>query len=167
MDSDKEVKSQIIQGYYSTRLRRKALREDLNLDILLSSARALELSDKQATEIEKTEDEITYALKRSSGRNRNNPKYLQKQEMRKPRRYTTCRNCGGTFPHANKCPAYGKTSNFCKKPNHFEKMCRSKNRQQNKNYSSRRRVNQIDDNGSRLEHRDFSNSSTDDEYIFG
>lgn len=46
-------------------------------------------------------------------------------------------------------------------------MCRSKNRQQNKNYSSRRSVNQIDDNGSRLEHRDSSNSSTDDEYIFG
>jgi len=48
-ENDREVKSQIIQGCQSTRLRRKALREDLNLETLLSSARALEISEKQAT----------------------------------------------------------------------------------------------------------------------
>jgi hypothetical protein len=46
------VKSQIIQGCQSTRLGRKDIREDLNLETLLSSARALEISEKQATEIE-------------------------------------------------------------------------------------------------------------------
>jgi hypothetical protein len=33
-ENDREVKSQIIQGCQSTRLRRKALREDLNLELL-------------------------------------------------------------------------------------------------------------------------------------
>ena len=52
---DKEIKSQIIQGCHSSRLRRRALREEMKLDTVLSSARALELSDKQATDIEKNE----------------------------------------------------------------------------------------------------------------
>ncbi|VDI12771.1 Hypothetical predicted protein [Mytilus galloprovincialis] len=45
-ETSKEVKSQIIQGCHSTRLRRKALREDTTLEVLISSARALELSEK-------------------------------------------------------------------------------------------------------------------------
>lgn len=45
-EKSKEVQSQIIQGCHSTRLRRKALREDTTLEGLISSARALELSEK-------------------------------------------------------------------------------------------------------------------------
>jgi hypothetical protein len=42
VDTSKEVKSQIIQGCHSTRLRRKALRDDTDLTGLFSAARALE-----------------------------------------------------------------------------------------------------------------------------
>ena len=38
----------------------------------------------------------------------------------------SCRNCGGQFPHTIKCPAKGKTCNFCKKHNHCSKVCRSR-----------------------------------------
>ena len=55
-DTDKEVKSHIIQGCSSSRLRRRALREDQTLDNLLKLARAMEMSDKQASEIEHTEN---------------------------------------------------------------------------------------------------------------
>jgi hypothetical protein len=55
------VKSQIIQGCQSTRLRRKALREDLNLETLLSSARALAISEKQAIEIEHADTDFKSA----------------------------------------------------------------------------------------------------------
>ena len=40
---DKEIRSQIIQGCASTRLRRKTLRDDMTLDTLIKEARALEL----------------------------------------------------------------------------------------------------------------------------
>jgi hypothetical protein len=40
--------------------------------------------------------------------------------------YGSCRNCGGQFPHTIKCPAKGKTCNFCKKHNHCRKVCRSR-----------------------------------------
>ena len=41
----------------------------------------------------------------------------------------TCRNCGGSYPHAGgreACPALGKSCSFCSKPNHFSKVCRSR-----------------------------------------
>ena len=54
-DVDKEIKSQIIQSCSSQRLRRKALKDAaMTLQSLLDEARALEVSEKQAIEIEST-----------------------------------------------------------------------------------------------------------------
>ena len=68
-DNDKEVKSQIIQGCSSTRLRRRALREDQTLEDLLKLARAMEFSDKQASEIEQ-HTEATNAVQGQRRRSR-------------------------------------------------------------------------------------------------
>ena len=54
-DVDKEIKEQIILNCCSNSLRRKALREDLDLEKLLKAGRALELSESQAKEVEKNE----------------------------------------------------------------------------------------------------------------
>ena len=51
-DADKEIKEQIILSCKSNALRRKALREDLDLTALLKAGRALELSETQAKEVE-------------------------------------------------------------------------------------------------------------------
>jgi hypothetical protein len=57
-DLNKELKSQIILGCVSSRLRRRALREStLTLDQLLSHGRAMETAEKQATNIEQTHDD--------------------------------------------------------------------------------------------------------------
>ena len=50
--ADKETKDQIILSCKSNALRRKALREDLDLTALLKAGRALELSETQAKELE-------------------------------------------------------------------------------------------------------------------
>ena len=50
---DAEVKSQIVRGCTSTRLRRRALRENLTLTQLLDMARSLELAETQASWMEK------------------------------------------------------------------------------------------------------------------
>ena len=49
---DNEILTQILQGCSSNRLRRRALRENYTLEQILSSARAQELSEARATEIE-------------------------------------------------------------------------------------------------------------------
>ena len=51
-NADKEIKEQIILSCKSNALRRKALREDLDLYALLKAGRALELSETQAKELE-------------------------------------------------------------------------------------------------------------------
>ena len=66
------MKSQIIQGCHSTQLRRKALRDDTDLTGLLSTARALELSEKHATEIEQSDRDSANSVRKSNQRRRNN-----------------------------------------------------------------------------------------------
>ncbi|CAC5363561.1 unnamed protein product [Mytilus coruscus] len=138
----------------------------MTLEQLLLSARALELSEKQANEIEHKDEKLeTNALHKKRNVRRNQPRYLQdKRPEQRVNRNNKCRNCGGEFPHRGKCPAQGKSCNFCKKLNHFEKMCRSK-----RNTNTKRSVNT-------LENSDFENnfecqskidSSSDDEYVFG
>ena len=53
-DVDREIKTRIIQSCRSTRLRRRALREDMTLTELLAIGRALETSEAQAANIEKS-----------------------------------------------------------------------------------------------------------------
>ncbi|CAC5363752.1 unnamed protein product [Mytilus coruscus] len=113
-DDNREVKSQIVQGCSSSRLRRKALREDMTLEQLLLSARALALSEKQANEIEHKDEKLeTNALHKKRNVRRNQPRYLQdKRPEQRVNRNNKCRNCGGEFPHRGKCPAQGKSCNF-------------------------------------------------------
>lgn len=151
-DNDKEIKSQIIQGCSSTRLRRKALREELSLDDLIKAARALELSESQASQIENSTAE-TNAVTRRKYKPRKQQQQFVKMEKH---RNTKCRNCGNEYPHKNaKCPAEGKLCNYCHKKNHFESVCRSKKRQ-----TKSKTVHNVDNNS----------SSSDDEtgsYLFG
>ena len=52
-DVDKEIKSQIIQSCTLQRLHPKALRDpSMTLEALLAAARALEVSEQQATDVE-------------------------------------------------------------------------------------------------------------------
>ena len=50
-DKDKELKSQIVQGCKSSKPRRKALQDNLNLTDLLLTARTMELAMKQADQV--------------------------------------------------------------------------------------------------------------------
>ena len=51
-DKSKEIKSQLVQGCKSAKLRRKVLQENLTLDKLLLAARTMELANNQAKEME-------------------------------------------------------------------------------------------------------------------
>ncbi|XP_060556789.1 uncharacterized protein K02A2.6-like [Ruditapes philippinarum] len=155
-ETDKEIKSQIIQGCTSTRLRRKALRDDLTLDSLIKEARTLELSDQQASEIEgQAKYDVVNAMK---SRQRKNQK-AQKERRRHIIKESICRYCGYEYPHkSGKCPASGKTCTFCSKKNHFEAVCLSKKRDNNFTYKL---------NDSSQSESDKDKESEDENEIYG
>ena len=62
-----EIKRQIIQGTSSVCLRRKAIKQNLNLKNLLKAARAMETPEEQTSEIEKQQSHAV-----GSGRKRTN-----------------------------------------------------------------------------------------------
>ena len=62
LKKDKELKSQIIQGCKSAKLRRRALQDNLNLTNLLLAARQMELANEQAGKMEKETFEETNSV---------------------------------------------------------------------------------------------------------
>ena len=129
-DSNAEIKSQIILGCRSQKLRRHALRDTITLDKLLSTARAYEQADRHAAVMEGTEATTT-TVQAVGARTR--PVYHQRQSQQQQHaektERRTCYNCGGFFPHRYKpCPATGQTCHACGRQNHLAKYCLSKNR---------------------------------------
>lgn len=110
-DVDKEIKSQIIQSCTLQRLRQKTLRDStVTLEALLAKARALEVSEQQATDIE------------SPG----SANAVFPQKSKTPDKTARCFNCGGSWPHDAKagCPAQNRKCNSCKKYGHYAQCCR-------------------------------------------
>ena len=120
-DKNQEIKSQIIRGCLSARLRRRALREEQTLQQLLDLARSLEVSESQALGMEKPVSESATVNAVKFRKPRSHKRQPQRQRDKK-----ACFCCGGEYPHESECPAKGKTCNFCKKKNHFAKYCKSK-----------------------------------------
>lgn len=130
-DIDNEIKAQIIQTCVSSRLRRYALTEPtISLKQLLDKARSMEAAEKQVKAMENGTQPNISAIRRgrgrqiqSSGRRTYN---LHNNVGATVSHATTCRNCGGTYPHQGgrtACPAYDKECRGCGKKHHFQRMC--------------------------------------------
>ena len=126
-DTDRELKSTIIQNCTSKRLRRIALRDDLSLDALLAKARSIEVSETQASAGNR-------AVLRNSECNREQdlPKEILKKTTVSADKASTVKTCqintmSQVWPHRDSpCPAKGQTCNKCGKLNHFARMCLTK-----------------------------------------
>ena len=155
-DIGKEIKSQIIQSCTSQRLRRKAPKDStMTLKALLADARALEVSEQQATDIE------------SPGSANADKK-------------DCCFNCGESWPHDAKagCPARNRKCNSCEKYGHYAQYCRSSQKgqssgkggppqrgnrkQRHQNFKPPQTVNQVNEESKPCS----PPSSSDDEYMF-
>lgn len=174
-NTDREVKSQIVQGCTSTRLRRKALRDTkLTLTDLLSHGRAMETSETQAQGIEATttSTSVNAVTQGQNQRQHRGPRHQQQRSDTNK----SCRNCGGQYPHKNgreSCPAYGRECGHCGKLNHFQAHCLSppktsgpgKDSSNKKPKAKRRqkRVNKVDTSPGAAS----GDSSSDDAYVFG
>ena len=133
---DKEIKEQIILNCQSNSLRRKALREDLDLAGLMKAGRALEVSERPAKELESPEKTVNAVkpLKKGTpaqakGKQRRQQNHHESRIRYQFRKHDgideKCRNCGGTYPHKDSCPAKNRKYSSCDKLNHFARVCRT------------------------------------------
>uniref|UniRef100_A0AAQ4Q6X4 Gypsy retrotransposon integrase-like protein 1 n=1 Tax=Gasterosteus aculeatus aculeatus TaxID=481459 RepID=A0AAQ4Q6X4_GASAC len=167
-DVNAEIKTQIIQSCASSRLRRKALREpELGLEELLDHGRTLELSEMQATGIERGTTAAVNVLDRKTVQKHPNSRRWSEKQQRSD---NSCRNCGGKYPHEGECPARSKQCRNCGKLNHFAKQCRSKIRDisakqpQYKANQHHKKVHHITKTPG--EEQERNSSSSDDAYVF-
>ena len=126
-DKDAEVKSQIVSGCSSKRVRHKALREpQLTLPELLAFGRSRELSEDQATGIEKEINNVVKPQVDTITRQPMNAKFGRSRHTLH-NKSKMCFNCGGNYPHTHNkpCPAQGQICRSCNKLNHFARVCRS------------------------------------------
>lgn len=162
-DEQRELKTQIISGCTSQQLRRRALREEINLDRLLELARSLELSDIQAKAMENSSESVNFVKKEkqsgSKGGKFSQGRKFQGQPVSK--QTEKCGWCGYDSNHSkDKCPAKGQRCRGCDVVGHFESVCRSrKSKQPQKGKCRVMKVDQVS-----------QPPDTDDseaEYIFG
>ncbi|XP_045162004.2 uncharacterized protein LOC123526819 [Mercenaria mercenaria] len=140
IDCDAEILQQLIQHCKSNRLRRALREPDKTLAEILALGRSLELSEEQAQVMEKERESVNAINRgrskpsRGKGKQRPQKSFSESNHSWHTNRSSQkCRNCGGEYPHRNSCPAKGKLCNYCKKPNHFMKVCMKKRRNQNVN----------------------------------
>ena len=133
-DPAKEIKDHIILTCTSNSLRRRALRDNLDLPHLMKTGRAIELSEKQASQVEQQEFSSVNSVRHGNIQQPNteatgSPRSrFENQRLRNFRgaERETCGNCGGTYPHIRVCPARGKDCKSCGKIGHFARVCRTK-----------------------------------------
>ena len=123
-DPDIEIKSQLITGCRSIRVREKGLlNPNMSLVDILSYARALQVTETQIKSMHHSQ-QLNPVINRLQDRNTDT--YTRQQSKYRAR--NSCRNCGGNWPHdggQNRCPARNKTCRSCNRPNHFASVCLS------------------------------------------
>ena len=170
--SFQEVLSQLIQHCSSQRLRRRALREpDKTLSDIVTMGRLLEQSEAQARQMEEGKTSVNAIQHDSRNQRQHAPRQQQRKQQGRPNHQgrrqdqpsKMCRNCGGEYPHHDQCPAKGRTCNYCKKLNHFERWCRAKSKAQDVRSLDTESTPQA---SARLDHGAPAEISDDDDYCF-
>nr|XP_039260859.1 uncharacterized protein LOC120337204 [Styela clava] len=127
-------------------LRKKALTKSMNLTTMLETGKAMELAKDQLCAME-SESSIqgicgvsSYKRKWKKNISSNNSSHsrdqTKKHQSNKGKTFHTkrksCFSCGGVYPHAEMCPAYGRRCYNCSKYGHFARFCKEANSKFNK-----------------------------------
>ena len=127
-DMNSEIKSQLIAGCKSHKVREKGLANPkLTLTELLTYARTLQLTTTQSQAMAAGAAEVNRLQRSNYYQQRSRPPQHEAQQSSR----RSCNNCGGEWPHKGgraSCPAFNKQCSTCKKMNHFARVCRSSQR---------------------------------------
>ena len=189
-NTKREIKIQLVERCLSSRVRRRAVRDDLSLTDILAFGRSLEITDRAVKTFQEDLGQSGYdpssvnAIRHQDNFNQtNNTKYGQPRNRidRDNRKHSNatnqdspshprigkqlCYNCGDNLHpgHINMCKARGKVCRACGKSNHFDAVCRS-NPNNNNSLSKPK-----SENVRAVQHHESqaSSSSDEDSYAFG
>ena len=173
-DRNAEIKSQLIMGCLSEKVRQKGLMNpNMLLGDLINYAKMTETISKQMEQM-RLEDTNSTTKPTTSINAVANKVTHEQQWPRKHPQQNQCRNCNGKYPHERgptSCPAFQNQCAYCRRWGHFASVCFRKlndeDRRRRTNHpprpqaqTSQRPVNYIED------HQRDSNSSSDTEYVF-
>ncbi|CAE1308727.1 unnamed protein product [Acanthosepion pharaonis] len=168
-DMDSEVKSQLITGCLSEKVRQKGLmNSDMSLHDLINYARTTETiaSHLQTMRLEdnNTATATTAPINKVADE--------QRQPSNYPRQYQ-CRNCNGKYPHERgptSCPAFHTQCTHCGMWGHFTSVCFRRlndgDRQRKTNRPPRTQTNRLSVNRTENDQRNPHSSGSDTEYVF-
>ena len=120
-DKDSEIKSKIISGCKSSKLRMKGLHNpNLTLTELLDHGRAYEITEKSAKAMVEREQNSVDAINREKKTGNKQNRARDQTGASGP-----CGYCGYPTHRGSTCPAKGEQCNSCGKRNHFASVCRN------------------------------------------
>lgn len=148
---DSLIRDRIIFGTRNEKIRERLLQdEDIKLDKALEIACSIEATSQQMSNMQNTpqiNNVDIQAMTRGAHKYRPDGK---QRNVGPPSHHTRpktnhCLNCGGTPHHFSKCPARNKICNYCKKPNHFSKVCRKLKYNKSKSMNEVREDEELDE----------------------
>ena len=105
-NTDREIKIQLLSGTNSKRLKRRALRDEHDLEGILKLARSLEIADRQALEMEKTTETVNFAKKKEKNQYFKKTKQNTSSKGNSSHDESKCGWCGSDQRHPKRlCPA--------------------------------------------------------------
>ncbi|CAH0713223.1 unnamed protein product, partial [Brenthis ino] len=120
---------------------------DPPLENVIASLRTAEITNSHIKEIQNScqaHDKI-YSVSSSHTNKYTKDKQIKYSKEMYNNTVKTCNKCGYSHNYAQ-CPAFGKTCAKCQKTNHFAKVCRSSNKNTNKNVSEVHLDSETEDN---------------------
>ncbi|CAC5396187.1 unnamed protein product [Mytilus coruscus] len=147
------IRDQVIDMCYSTKLRRRLLREkDLTLEKVQDIARESEAADQHSAQFEEVH------INRVQVKRDFNAARYQRHDYHSKRKDIECHRCGRTGHIARECTvAMDKTCHKCGKMGHFAKKCKSKksSKEQGKFYKKEK-----------VRYMEEESSDDSEEYVF-
>ena len=133
-DPGEMIRDRIVFGTNSPKVREKLISKGsaLTLDKAVELARSFEASQAQlsamaGSSLNNPEEIVHLVQKQNMGKGPQGTQPSNSQSLRGAR---LCGNCGRSHNSLSNCPTRGQTCLYCKKPNHFAEVCRSKARRQ-------------------------------------
>ena len=173
-DRNAEIKSQLITGCLSEKVRQKGLMNpNMLLGDLISYAKMTETISEQMEQMRLEDANSTTKPTTSVNAVANKVTHEQQWPRKRPQQ-NRCRNCNGKYPHERgptSCPAFQNQCAYCRRWGHFASVCfrklndedrrrRTNCPQRPQAQTSQQPVNYIED------HQRDSNSGSDTEYVF-
>ena len=138
------IRDRVVIGVKSKRMTQRLLRtENLTLAKATEIVRAEDAANTQCAKMadhDKPQHAKAVRSKHAAQSKKHVPAHAQrnKDTKTKPKHDKSdtstgkkeCNKCGGSWPHAKKCPAEGQSCNYCHRKNHFAAKCRLKARKQ-------------------------------------